>query len=120
LENQLRQAQEEQLALMREVEKLKQEAQNAFATERMENAMMRERIGDVAAEVARLTSMLEGPGSTIDSMLASETPRVQAPPLHGNGHGSAGANGESGRGSLSDRIRALQNRAARTRPTAPV
>ena len=38
----------------------------------MENALLRERINDVAAEVARLTAVLEGPGSPIESMLAVE------------------------------------------------
>ena len=54
---------------------MKREAEATWATERMENAVLRERINDVAAEVARLTSVLEGPGSPIDAILATRRPR---------------------------------------------
>ena len=60
---------------------MKREVEATWATERMENAVLRERINDVAAEVARLTSVLEGPGSPIDTMLAGDAAR----------HGAAGA-----------------------------
>ena len=43
---------------------MKREAEATWASERVENALLRERINDVAAEVARLTAALEGPGST--------------------------------------------------------
>ena len=55
-------------------EHMKREAEATWAAERVENALLRERINDVAAEVARLTSVLEGPGSRIDAILAEETP----------------------------------------------
>ena len=51
--------------------RMKREAEATWASERVENALLRERINDVAAEVARLTSVLEGPGSTIDTILAA-------------------------------------------------
>ena len=50
---------------------MKREAEATWASERVENALLRERINDVAAEVARLTATLEGPGSTIDTILAA-------------------------------------------------
>ena len=56
---------------------MKREAEATWATERMENAVLRERINDVAAEVARLTSVLEGPGSPIDAMLAGAPAAVR-------------------------------------------
>ncbi len=116
LEDQLRASHEERARLQREIEQMKREAENAWAAERMENAVMRERINDVAAEIARLTSVLEGPGSPIDAILASDTARPTAP-ANGNGHGpgrfaAIPTPGES-KGTLADRIRALQGRASR-------
>jgi chromosome segregation ATPase len=123
LEVQLAQAQNERAKLLRDIDTMKREAESAWAAERMENAVMRERINDVAAEVARLTSLLEGPGNQIDAILA-EGARAAAPdsiaPSTGNGaaagngaagNGAAAAGG--GKGSLADRIRALQSRASR-------
>ena len=54
---------------------MKRETEEAWASERVENALLRERINDVAAEVARLASALEGPNSPIESLLAAETSR---------------------------------------------
>ena len=82
LENQLKQSQDERDKLQNEIASMKREVEATWATERMENAVLRERINDVAAEVARLTSVLEGPGSPIDAILAGDAAR------HG---GSAGA-----------------------------
>jgi chromosome segregation ATPase len=119
LEDQLRQSQEERRKLEREIAMMKREAETTWATERMENAVLRERINDVAAEVARLTSALEGPSSPIDAILASDAARAQAA-AHGTTSGNgqpllaaAGADGESSKGTLADRIRALQSRASR-------
>jgi chromosome segregation ATPase len=108
LEEQLRQAQDERAKLQREIEISKRDAENTWAAERMENAVMRERINDVAAEVARLTSVLEGPTSPIDAILAADTSRPHVP-----GNGTFAANGEGSKGTLADRIRALQSRTAR-------
>ena len=112
LEGQLKQSLAERAKLQEEIGTMKREAETAWAAERMENAVMRERINDVAAEVARLTSVLEGPGSPIDAILASDTARPAATPLAP----AAGENGEiavNGKGTLADRIRALQSRASR-------
>jgi len=112
LENQLRQSLEERARLQDEIATMKREAEATWANERMENAVLRERINDVAAEVARLTSVLEGPGSTIESMIAADAPTASLVPAAANGDRVTG-NGESPKGSLADRIRALQSRAAR-------
>ena len=88
---------------------------------RVENALLRERINDVAAEVARLTAVLEGPGSPIESMLAGDTASLSP----GLSHAVAATNGArsepgapdgppQGKGTLADRIRALQSGASRT------
>jgi chromosome segregation ATPase len=111
-ESQLERAREDRAKLQRELSSLKREAESSWASERVENALLRERINDVAAEVARLTSALEGPGSAIDTILAA--------PEHapgGNGGAMAPAqpantNAED-KGSLADRIRALQARSSR-------
>jgi len=57
---------------------MKREAESAWANERMENAVLRERINDVAAEVARLTSALEGPQSPIDAILKADAGRPRS------------------------------------------
>jgi chromosome segregation ATPase len=85
---------------------------STWTTEHTEGAMLRERINDVAAEVARLTAVLEGQGSPIETILASESRPG------GKGHrtrkGEAAAHGP--KASLADRIRALQERASRVSP----
>ena len=107
-EEQLKLAHQERDQLQRDIVAMKQEAENAWAAERMETAVMRERINDVAAEVARLTAMLEGPSSPIEAILAGANGTA------GGGDKLIGAiNGGGQKGSLADRIRALQNRRAR-------
>ncbi len=58
---------------------MKREAEQTWAAERVENALLRERINDIAAEIARLTVALEGSDSPIEAMLASEPAAAQAP-----------------------------------------
>ncbi len=112
LEDELRKSEEERGKLQRDISGMKRDAESVWANERMENAVLRERINDVAAEVARLTATLEGPGSTIDTILSSD-PRHDAA---ANGTGdkavpSIAPNGDT-KGTLADRIRALQSRAS--------
>jgi chromosome segregation ATPase len=115
IETQLDRARDDRAKLQRELAAMKREAEATWAAERVENALLRERINDVAAEVVRLTSVLEGSGSAIDAILAEESVRLQ-----GNGAGKAQAasvGAEEGKGSLADRIRALQARASRVAST---
>jgi chromosome segregation ATPase len=125
LEAQLAAAIEERGQFQVEVATLKREAESGWASERVENALLRERINDVAAEVARLTAALEGPGSPIEALLAG------AHDLNGAAaqtNGSTAVNGNGARGeagpariesaaerksTLADRIRALQSSASR-------
>jgi chromosome segregation ATPase len=93
--------------LARDLGGMKREAEENWAAERVENALMRERINDVAAEVARMASRLEGPNSPIDAILAAETARDRA------ATDQAGAELEPASGDLADRIRALQGHASR-------
>jgi hypothetical protein len=107
----MRLMQEERSRLQREIAQMKREAEATWSDERMENAVLRERINDVAAEVARLTAELEGPSSPINAVLAAD-PARPADEVNGGAPSIAPAGTES-KGSLADRIRALQKRAAR-------
>ncbi len=111
LEAQLAAALDERAKLQREIVTMKRDAEATWAAERVENALLRERINDVAAEVARLTAALEGPGSPIESILAVEVPALD----RGIGRAAAGTidSPQQGKGTLADRIRALQSGASR-------
>ncbi|HJS61973.1 MAG TPA: hypothetical protein VJ800_09505 [Pseudolabrys sp.] len=103
---------EERDRFARELATMKRETEEAWASERVENALLRERINDVAAEVARLASALEGPNSPIESLLAAETSHEQitsVPMSVGQSDLAASPNN----GNLADRIRALQTHASR-------
>jgi chromosome segregation ATPase len=118
-EEQLRIARDERAKLQRDINAIQQQAESSWATERMENALLRERINDIAAEVAKLAMQLEGPNSPIEAMLAAEPaiPAKAARPSSGAVANGATANGsapESG-GTLAERIRALQSHASRAR-----
>jgi chromosome segregation ATPase len=111
-EEQLRVARDERAKLQRDINAIQKQAETSWATERMENALLRERINDIAAEVAKLAMQLEGPNSPIEAMLAAEpaTPAKTTRPANG----AAGAVPEGG-GTLAERIRALQSHASRAR-----
>ena len=112
LQSDLGRTSDERDRLARDLAAMKREAEENWASERVENSMLRERINDVAAEVARLASALEGPNSPIDAILAAETARDRTGSASGQ---SAIALGEAapGSGDLADRIRALQGHASR-------
>ena len=102
---------------------MKRDAETTWAAERVENALLRERINDVAAEVARLTAALEGPSSPIETILAQDRGQERAQGRsvrvqNFNGTSAEGGNGHEGsegtnKGTLADRIRALQSTASR-------
>jgi chromosome segregation ATPase len=111
LQSELDRTRDERDRLARDLGGMKRETEEAWASERVENALLRERINDVAAEVARLASALEGPNSPIDAILASETARDRVVTLPGKGDTTREA--ASSNGDLADRIRALQTHASR-------
>ena len=113
VETQLSQTKEAHSAAQHEIAAMKREAEQSWASERVENALLRERINDIAVEIARLTVALEGKTSPIEALLAGET---DTPAEARNGNGGAAQAGP-GRGSLADRIRALQNKASRLQPS---
>jgi chromosome segregation ATPase len=114
VEEQLRIARDERAKLQRDINAIQQQAESSWAQERMENALLRERINDIAAEVAKLAIQLEGPNSAIEAMLAAEPviPAKAARPANG---AAASAGMPEGGGTLAERIRALQSHASRAR-----
>lgn len=113
----LAQVKAERTKLEHDIAVMKRDAESNWAAERVENALLRERINDVAAEVAKLAVVLEGPNSPIETILTADT-------------ATARANGQAGKadadkkvpiapeqpGNLADRMRALQSRASRLTP----
>ena len=118
LEEQLGIARDERAKAQRDLNAMQQQAESSWATERMENALLRERINDIAAEVAKLAMQLEGPNSAIDAILAAEpvAPPIALKPANDvpADDGAAGNVVPMG-GTLADRIRALQSHASRAR-----
>jgi chromosome segregation ATPase len=104
LEGALAQLREERDRVASEAAALRAQAEKAWAEERMESALLRERINDVAAEVARLAINLEGANSPIEQLLAQDSQ------TNGHQNGAPAAGGEA-RISLAQRIRNLQGRA---------
>jgi chromosome segregation ATPase len=127
LEQQLSDARDERAKMQRELNAIHQQAESSWATERMENAVLRERINDIAAEVARLAMTLEGPESPIEKILATEAagPELVPAAAANTNTGQAPTPAQSApdamvnaqaqpRGTLADRIRALQAQASRS------
>jgi seryl-tRNA synthetase len=103
---QLARAQKDHASAQEQLAALKREAEQTWAAERVENALLRERINDIAAEIARLTAALEGQSSPIEAILAGA-------PLEPAKNLAPGAAENDNKGNLADRIRALQTRASR-------
>ena len=113
LEKELEHTREERAKLLRELATHKRDAESTWAAERVENALLRERINDIATEVARLTMVLEGPGSAIENMLAEHPPAaIDTSHVQETRTDATDPN----EGNLADRIRALQARASRAAP----
>lgn len=75
-----------------------------WESERRENAILRERINDLAAQVTAMTSALEGDHSAIDEILAKTPKPAPAAPVAATGN-------EPPARTLAERIRALQDSA---------
>jgi chromosome segregation ATPase len=118
IEEQLGVARDERAKAQRELNLVHQQTEAAWSTERTENALLRERINDIAAEVAKLAVTLEGPNSPIEAILSSEAdkPAISAI-VRGTAANDTGMNGAAteARGTLAERIKALQAHASRAR-----
>ena len=97
VEEQLRIVSDERAKLQRDINAIQQQAESSWATERMENALLRERINDIAAEVAKLAIQLEGPNSA------------------DRGH-AGGGTGDPGQDSAESRQRRRERHAGRRQP----
>jgi chromosome segregation ATPase len=115
LEEQLRIARDERAKAQRDINAIQQQAESSWQTERMENALLRERINDIAAEVAKLAMQLEGPNSAIEAMLAEPAAPAMAAPRPANDAAGGRPAADAGGGTLAERIRALQAHASRAR-----
>jgi len=110
LEKELERAQAERARLQSEIASMKREAEASWASERVENALLRERINDVAAQIAQMTVVLEGPNSPIEAILAADSAATKAEARAG---AKSGAAAPDTKGNLAERMRALQARASR-------
>src|ERR1700739_2781188 len=113
LEEQLRVTRDERAKLQRDINTIQQQAESTWATESMENALLRERINDIAADVAKLAMQLEGPHSAIDAILGEQTTAKVANGAAVAANGTAATPPQGG--TLAERIRALQAHASRAR-----
>ena len=120
LEEDLGRSFDERIKLEQEMASMRRQVEATWATERMANAVLRERINDVAGEVVRVAHALEGLGSPIETMLAGKASELAAAlgAAAVSGHGgepdlSIATGGDDSKGSLAYRIRSLQKRAAR-------
>ena len=114
LEQQLAVALAERSTLQREIAAIKRDAEKTWTSERIESALFRERINDVADEVARITRTLDSLGSLIGPVSgyvapAIGTKRLTGRPAINSASGEAGTN----TGALADRICALRTVASR-------
>jgi len=118
LEELLRESRDARNKLQREMNAMQKDAENSWASERMENALLRERINDVAAEVAKLAAALEGEDSPIAAMLEGKSGADTAAAATSANAGLNGARKSAAGqgGTLAERIKALQTQASRMRP----
>jgi chromosome segregation ATPase len=126
VEEELVRSREECARLQDYIDAMKKQVETTWASERMANAVLRERINDVASEVVRVAVALEGLNSPIDSLVAGKAASAQALT------DETAAAGDSREISLSSaldvgpgtstelihRIRALRQRTARTPATS--
>jgi chromosome segregation ATPase len=118
VDEQLAESQAECARLQGYLDSMKQQVETTWASERMANAVLRERINDVASEVVRVAIALEGLNSPMETIANGKSARPQAsapaidledmtlpPPGFSEG-------GEDSKAALVHRIRALRERAA--------
>jgi hypothetical protein len=119
LEDELAQARRECLRLQHDMQGMKKQVEATWAAERMANALLRERINDVASEVVRVAHALEGLGTPIDTMLAGKMAELDATAVIVSGPSAPAAithtppASDDSKAMLAHRLRSIQLRAAR-------
>ncbi len=113
-ERALRAAHDERAKLQRDIDVLQRQAESG-TVDQMENALLREHINDIAAEIARLAMTIEGPNSSIEAILATA---ATGPAKAAKTSAAKTSNGSAGNGvipvsTLAERIRALQSHVPR-------
>ncbi len=108
LESQLQNAQGDRSQAQNELIALKHEAEATWRAERVENALLRERINDIAVQVAHMALAMDKSG-TIDAML-TELAIIRPEAFESRPNGDDDA---TPTGNLTERIRKLQNGASR-------
>ena len=103
IEGRLKTLVDENKKLRKQVEVFERDKSDDWDEERRENALLREQINDLAAEVVNLTMALDGPDSPIRKAL-DETPPINGAPKAAETIVN-----------LADRVRALQKAAATQR-----
>lgn len=96
------QLRDERDLLLSESASLRAQLQDSRAEERMENAVLREHVSDIAAEVARLAINLEGINSPIERLIATGAQPIA--------HEAGSPADDETRDSLAERIRKFQIR----------
>jgi hypothetical protein len=112
LEGQLQVALEARNQAQIELTALNHEAEATWRAERVENALLRERINDIAAQVAHMVNTLDKEGP-IEAIL-TESESIQAEPYQR----TPDATDPAPAGNLTDRIRKLRNGASRAFPAS--
>jgi chromosome segregation ATPase len=92
VEEKLHRSKEECLNLQCQLSVIEKQVEKTWASERMANAVLRERINDVASEVVRVATALEGLHSPIEAMVSAKLPTgaVRVEMAAGNSHNNSG------------------------------
>jgi chromosome segregation ATPase len=101
----IKQLESERKSLMAEVEEIRAATVDHWQTEKMDAAILRERLNDIAAKVALLTAEIDGPKSSVRRMI-DEISRDASKNTH-----IASEDSKPGSSGLAQRILALQNQA---------
>jgi len=113
LESQLQNALEHRSQAQIDLTALKHEAEATWRAERVENALLRERINDIAAQVAHMALAMDKSGPIEAILTESASIRPEAFERRPDGAAAAPSSGN-----LTERIRKLQNGASRVPTTS--
>ncbi|MEL6744479.1 MAG: hypothetical protein AAFO68_03290 [Pseudomonadota bacterium] len=108
MRQQIQELETERDALRKQISAIEMASGDDWALERRENAIVRERINDLAARVTSMTAQMEGPDSPIYDALAKDTPTPKAAAKTRKNTTSAVDDAVDEVNTLADRIRALQ------------